>query len=240
MPDDRKRPSEKINERISALPDEPPPKRAAPPTYPGRLGFGKVLVPPKAPAPLSAPVHELTKPGSPAPPAPGSVAPYRRSVSPPPAELAADPQSARSERLRVRMTLAEREAEEQQRERRQEKSTLDSLTEIPGIRRGLSAFWRWVLPLLLGALTTIGGWLWGYAKGLAAAYERVAAIEQRAKTMSERVAKIEASVEELANAQAAEARSNRAERATARQRHEELVEKLELAIPKIQGLPPKK
>lgn len=169
-------------------------------------------------------------------PSPGSHA-HRPQQSrsdtpnPRPYDLAEDAESARSERQRVRERVAATD--------RNDKSTLDSLTEIPGIRKGLSVFWRWVAPLLLGAVTTVGGWLYGYAKGLAAAYERVAAIEQRAKTMSERMAAIEASVEGISNVQAAEARSNRAERATAKARYEELVEELNKSVPKIQGLAPK-
>jgi hypothetical protein len=114
-----------LDERISALPDEPP-KRAVPPTYPGRLGFGKVLVPAQKPVPpvlprpdrhtpakpppgepwrpKSAPIHELTEPGV-APPAPGSAPQPRRSFSPPPAaseaELRAIEREAQSEGARV-------------------------------------------------------------------------------------------------------------------------------------------
>lgn len=192
------------------------------------------LPPPALPKAVH-PTREPTLTASPAPPQRGSYAPEKRSYSPPPVELAPDPQSVREARREAREKVAESERREP------EKSTLESLAEIPGIRRGVSVIWRWVLPFVLAALATVGGWVFGYAKGLAAAYERMAAIEEKQRLGLERLKKVETAVEAIGDGQAAELASMKSMLGTEARKREQLVgevEDLKKAVPKIEGLKP--
>jgi chromosome segregation ATPase len=91
-------------------------------------------------------------------------------------------------------------------------------------------------------LGTAFGYIRGYAKGLADAAERLARIETRADGLAVRTVKLETRVEGVENAQATEAASNRAERATSLRKLTDFASELEQvkqSTPKIQGLPKK-
>jgi archaellum component FlaC len=65
-------------------------------------------------------------------------------------------------------------------------------TPLPPIRkRHLRALWVWVGPIVVTALTSAYGYVRGYAKGLADAAERLARIEQAAKTEGTKRAALE-------------------------------------------------
>jgi hypothetical protein len=108
---DTKRELEQIRRDAERLNAPAPPKRV--------LGVPIPHAKPPALPRALPPDPEPTKPGG-FTPAPGSIAPYRRIESPPPisrpppSEEAPDQQSATSERLRVRMAIAERETAERQ------------------------------------------------------------------------------------------------------------------------------
>jgi hypothetical protein len=120
---------------------------------------------------------------------------------------------------------------------------------LPPIRkRHLRALWVWVAPVIATLLTSAFGYVRGYAKGLADAAERLAKIETRADALGVREAKVEARMadvetkaESVEDAQAAEAKSNRTERATRDLWHRDdidAIEQLKKAF-RIEGLPKK-
>lgn len=102
---DEKRPS--LTERISRLPGEAKPK----------LGFGKVVVPPKLPPPLPVARHvtdEKTRTDGVLGPAPGSEPgsePWRKQ-SPPPDELAPDPVSRGAAQAQALQAVAEQDRQQ--------------------------------------------------------------------------------------------------------------------------------
>jgi hypothetical protein len=116
--------------------------------------------------------------------------------------------------------------------------------ELPPIRkRHLRTLWVWVGPVVVSLLGTAYGYVRGYAKGLADAAERLAAIEARGSQLGKRVASDEVRLEAVENAEAAEETRNRAERATALRKLDAFATDLEdvkRGMPKIQGLQTKK
>jgi len=106
----------------------------------------------------------------------------------------------------------------------------------------LKHLWLWVGPVVVTIATSAFGYIRGYAKGLADAAERLAKIETRATELGKRVAIVEEREDAVEASEAAEANSNRAERATAMRKLSDFaadLETLKAAQPKIQGLPRK-
>lgn len=159
MADQKRR--DPLKDRISALPGAPPPPK---------LGIGKQPIPPPKPKtelgravlgafgppplPRAVQVDEPTKPGG-FEPAPGSVGP-RRSLSPPPAELAPDPQSRREAQRAARQKVAE---SERQPVPGPAPAVVDSIKiELPAnLRGGLGALGKAVLGALAAAAVGGGG-----------------------------------------------------------------------------------
>lgn len=199
---DRRRPPDPLEERISQLGE--PTKQAVPPTYPVRLGFGKVMVPPKPERlPLaSSPEHELTKEGV-APPSPGSAPmpsveatnkrfPPRpqesrgRSFSPPPGASEAEEQAidreARSEGARVVRSRSD------PRGRPYSPPQSVRAEDFRADAKGIHVTWGtvrkvawWAMPVVLSVLGTVTG----YFEGLKRAGERMAANEERDRLNAE-------------------------------------------------------
>jgi len=120
------------------------------------LGFGKVLVPPRVPPPLprAAPTREPTRTDiGMLGPSPGSVAPYKRSNSPPPTELAPDPHSARAARVEAREKVAESERKVPA------PAVTDSIKiELPAnLKGGMGAVGKAILGAIATALVGGGG-----------------------------------------------------------------------------------
>jgi hypothetical protein len=112
----------------SDAPTKPPPGPPPIPSKLGRLGMGKLVVPPlkpplaksASPEPVSAPEHEPTKVGV-APEAGGHYSRHdspppgsRPPVSVPPRELAPTPESVREARREARKAVADKEAKDLQ------------------------------------------------------------------------------------------------------------------------------
>lgn len=224
--------------------DEPPPtRRTFPKGLPPRPSVMGVRVPPLAPAeeptrndlPTARQLGRrptLTASPAPSPPRPLEPAPRASQTRSQPEALdtlkgigPAQPEAGRSvspspESVAARVTIGD--------------------VDLPPIRkRHLRALWVWVAPVLISALGTAFGYVRGYAKGLADAAERLAAIEMRATQLGKRVAGDEVRLDAVENAEAAEETKNRAERATALRKLDGFATDLEVVksgMPKIQGL----
>lgn len=109
--------------------------------------------------------EQTTLRGMPAPPGPGSHAPPKRSVSP-------SPESAGAV-ARVQV------------------GPVDVKWKGSGFRR----VFPWLVPVILSAAGTVGGWALGYFRGLAAAGERMAKTEAAIKLQGEKRAALETRVE---------------------------------------------
>lgn len=94
----------------------------------------------------------------------------------------------------------------------------------------------WLAPVLLSVAGAGLGYVKGYLEGLAAAGRRVAAVEEAVKLNGEDDARRDVRIQAIGASLAAEAQSNRAERATRDQKLESIEERL----PKIEGLRPMK
>lgn len=61
----------------------------------------------------------------------------------------------------------------------------------------ISHVWAWLVPLLLSAAGTVGGYVVGYVKGLEAAAERIAAIEENVRQQGLKRATLDVRVKQL-------------------------------------------
>ena len=172
--------------------------KAIPPTAPGRVGFGKIMVPPKGPPPL--PVAQQTREQTRVDvemlgPAPGSVGPSR-SLSPPPAELAPDPLSARQARQEAQEKVARSERKEPA------QAVVESIKiELPAnLRGGLGAVGKAILGAIFTAIIGTGGAVVGSQSQVPPAVaECPAQVEQlrgELTRMRDRVGRVESDIDE--------------------------------------------
>lgn len=234
MPDPKHPTAADLAAQARALQSPPPPRVMGVPIPPQKpppvttTELGRAVQ--RAFDPRSAPAHEGTIPSFPAPPAPGSVAP-KRSISPPPVELAPDPQSVREARRHARERAAESERQAPA------PAVTDSIKiELPaGLRGGLGALGKALLGALAAALVGGGGAVVGSQTTSLppAVAECPAQLEQlRAETrqIRDRVGLAERDVDEL-----------RAERRRDARKTEDVigdVERLKKAVPRIEGVKP--
>lgn len=172
---------------------------AIPPTAPPkRLGMGKQPIPPAKPPelPRAAPTREQTRVDvEMLGPAPGSVGPSR-SLSPPPAELAPDPLSARQARQEAQEKVARSERREPA------PPVLDSIKiELPAnLRGGLGAVGKAVLGAVFTAIIGTGGAVVGSQSQVPPAVaECPAQVEQlrgELTRLRDRVGRVESDVDE--------------------------------------------
>jgi hypothetical protein len=103
----------------------------------------------------------------------------------------------------------------------------------------LRHLWLWLAPALLSALGFVGGVVRGYFLGLAMAHDEIVKIHATQQLDHDHLTRLDAKEEAAEAEAAAEANSNRAERATALRKlaqFAEDLEKVKAAQPKIQGL----
>lgn len=191
-----------------------------------------------------------TQTGFPAPPAARSAPmPPRQDLDatdPSPAAPAARQEPARVERVEP-PPRARPPAQEPPRSYSPAPSSAVRVETPTPLELAKHAAWKrlapWLAALGLSVAGTIGGAVTGYFEGLKAAGRRVAAVEERARLLEEEQARAlerdashSRSIEALGRALAAEAQSNRTERAT----RDAKLEAVEARLPKIEGLTPPK
>lgn len=160
--------------------------RKPPPAVPGIPGA-------RLPPPTHARRGAETQTGMSAPPAVGSApAPAReppKSLSPPPVSVPTS--AAEREAARLRAELRDAQAERDELRRRQ----VDVEVEQSPLGAARRALLKRLWPLLAAAgaslATSVGGYLWGQAKGYADAFERVSKLEGAFRVERDRRAKLD-------------------------------------------------
>jgi hypothetical protein len=103
----------------------------------------------------------------------------------------------------------------------------------------LRHLWLWLAPAVLSALGFVGGAIKGYLLGLAMGHDEIVRVRTAQQIDHDALVKLATKEDADANAAAAEANSNRAERATAMRKLSDFAADLEAvkaAQPRIQGL----
>jgi hypothetical protein len=105
--------------------------------------------------------------------------------------------------------------------------------------RHLRNLWIWAGPVVLSALGFVGGAVKGYLLGLALGHDEIVRVRTAQQIDHDALVKLATKEDADANAAAAEANSNRAERATAMRKLSDFaadIETVKAGLPKIQGL----